>query len=81
MFILGDLTQVAWHWKVEAKRLAGTLNGSGDSLSSAEIEKKKLVVGQGSYRAEPKPVLRVKEDEEYFRHEEAIFFKPVLKIA
>ena len=51
------------------------------SSRQRKTEKKKLVVGQGSYRAEPKPVLRVKEDEEYFRHEEAIFFKPVLKIA
>ena len=44
-------------------------------------EKKKLVVGQGSWQTEPKPVLRVEEDIKIFRIEEAIFFKPVLKIA
>ena len=44
-------------------------------------EKKKLVVGQGSLQTEPKSVLRVEEDIKIFRIEEAIFFKPVLKIA
>ena len=43
-------------------------------------EKKKLVVGQGSWQTEPKQVLQV-EEIKIFRIEEAIFFKPVLKIA
>ena len=44
-------------------------------------KRKESVVGQGSWQTEPKPVLRVEEDIKIFRIEEAIFFKPVLKIA
>ena len=82
MFILGDLTRVAWHGKIEAKRLAGTLKRKwGLPPVSGNRKEKKLVVGQGSWQTEPKPVLRVEEDIKIFRIEEAIFFKPVLKIA
>ena len=51
------------------------------SFRHQKNEKKKLVVRQGSWQTEPKPVLQVEEDIKIFRIEEAIFFKPVLKIA
>ena len=68
--------------KVEAKRLAGTLKRKWGLLPvSGNRKEKKVVVGQGLWQTEPKPVLRVEEDKKYLGHEGAKFFKPVLKIA
>ena len=84
MFVLGDLPRVAWHGKEEGRsQMIGwdPKNGSGTFFPSAKKGKERLVVGQGSWQTEPKPVLRVEEDKKYLGHEGAKFFKPVLKIA
>ena len=44
-------------------------------------KRKKLVIGQGSWQTDQKPVLRVKKTKKYLGHEGPKFFKPVLKIA
>ena len=82
MFILGDLTRVAWHGKVEAKRLAGTLKRKwGFPPVSGNRKEKSQWLDRARRGQNQSQVLRVKVVEEYLGHEEAIFFKPVLKIA
>ena len=62
-------------YKVEAKWLAWTLKTEVEPYSrQRKKEKKKLVVGQGSWRTEPKPSTPGKRRrKEYLGHEEAIF--------
>ena len=61
----------------------GPQNGSGDSFPSGEINNKKVnFLDMVRRRQNQKPSTPGEEDEKISaRHEEAIFFKPVLKIA
>ena len=68
--------------KVEAKWLAGTLKMEvAPSSRQRKKEKTKLVVGQGSWRTEPKPSTPGRRRQKISRTRRSHFFKPVLKIA
>ena len=65
MFILCDLPQVAWHGKEEGRsQMIGRDPKTEVAPSSRQRkkEKRKLVVGQGSWRWELKPRTPVKEE-------------------
>ena len=57
MFVLGDLTRVAWHGKEEGRNQTIGWDPKTEVAPSSCQRKKiirKLVVGQGSWRMEPK---------------------------
>ena len=84
MLVLGNLTQVAGHQEEEerSQMVGWDPKTEVGTPPSAEIESKKVSFWTWFVGDRTKSqVLRVKEDEEYFRHEETILFKPVLKIA
>ena len=76
MFVLGNLTRVAWHGKEEGRSQTIGWDPKTEVAPSSRQRKKeirKLVVGQGSWRTEPKPSTPGKRRrKEYFEHEEAI---------
>ena len=84
MLVLGNLTQVAGHQEEEERsQMIGwdPKTVSGDSFPSAEIDSKKSqFLDMVRRRQNQKPSTPGEEDEKISaRHEEAIFFKPVLK--
>ena len=65
MFVLRDLTRVAWHGKEEERSQMIGWDPKMEVGTPSHQRKKiirKLVVGQGSWQTEPKPVLWVEED-------------------